>query len=207
MAHGEITYPAHSPNIIESKSMKLYFNGFNSAKLSDQDAFIEIVSKDLAARIGTSVQFKLWSVEDLKPVHNFSGWCLDNLDVVCDHYTPTPEFLTCGDILATEELYSNLLKSNCAVTLQPDWASIYIKYNGKKIDHAGLLKYIISLREHNEFHEQCVERIFNDIMTRCCPRELTVYARYTRRGGIDINPYRTSNKNFAYQENIRLNRQ
>ncbi|MFN8771258.1 MAG: hypothetical protein ACK5Z5_07075 [Neisseriaceae bacterium] len=121
---------------------------------------------------------------------------MDDLDIECNDYQPNVAYLKNDHEVITEKLYSNLLKSNCLVTEQPDWGTIYIEYTGIKINHEGLLKYIVSLRNHNEFHEQCVEKIFNDIRRKCSPDSLTVYARYTRRGGIDINPYRSTNKNY-----------
>lgn len=207
VAIGEITYPASTPNIIESKSMKLYFNSFNGTKFANSDQVINTVIKDLCKSIGAPVEFKLLPVDTHGSSSKFDGICLDNLDIQCDTYKPQPDYLTCNNNLTTEEVYTNLLKSNCMITHQPDWASVYIKYSGAQIEHQGLLRYIISLRDNNEFHEQCVERIFNDIMNRCKPNSLTVYARYTRRGGLDINPYRTTEKNFVAPNNNRLIRQ
>ena len=131
---------------------------------------------------------------------------LDDLDVTIDQYTINPSFLCHdGDVMVEEALCSHLLKSNCLVTNQPDWASIYIRYKGQKIDHTALLKYLISFRCHNEFHEQCVERIFMDVMQQLQPQQLSVYARYTRRGGLDINPFRSNVDEKV--GNIRLHRQ
>jgi 7-cyano-7-deazaguanine reductase len=131
---------------------------------------------------------------DAQPIQELSGLCLDRMDIDCDVFQPVPELLTAAlDALpVTETLTSNLLKSNCLVTGQPDWGSVQIHYSGPQIDQAGLLRYLVSFRGHNEFHEQCVERIYMDILTRCQPVKLQVYARYTRRGGLDINPWRTS---------------
>jgi 7-cyano-7-deazaguanine reductase len=207
VAIGEIIYPASTPNIIESKSMKLYFNSFNGTKFADSNAVIDTVTKDLSKSIGASVEFKLLPVDTHSSSIKFDGICLDDLDIQCDTYTPHPAYLSCSNNTVTEEVYTNLLKSNCMMTLQPDWASVHIKYSGAQIEHNSLLKYIISLRDNNEFHEQCVERIFNDIMTKCKPNSLTVYARYTRRGGLDINPFRTTEKNFVMPDNNRLIRQ
>ena len=137
----------------------------------------------------------------------FTGICLDNLDVACDRYQVYPDFLKTGEQIVTESLYSDLLKSNCLVTNQPDWGSVQIRYTGKKIDREGLLKYIVSFRNHNEFHEQCIERIYMDIMNRCQPSELIIYGRYTRRGGLDINPLRASMPISLDELNLRLIRQ
>jgi 7-cyano-7-deazaguanine reductase len=207
VAIGEIIYPASTPNIIESKSMKLYFNSFNGTKFENNNQIIETVIKDLSKSVGAPVEFRLLPVDICSNLTKFEGICLDDLDIQCDIYKPHPDYLTCNDNPVTEELYTNLLKSNCMMTLQPDWASVHIKYSGAQINHKGLLKYIISLRDNNEFHEQCIERIFHDIMTKCKPDSLTVYARYTRRGGLDINPFRTLQKDFIIPENNRLIRQ
>ena len=191
----KIIYPCESPNIIESKSMKLYFNSFNNSQFESINQVEQILATDLSKGVGAEVTIYLSSL-DKSNLHkmdaHFHGICLDNLDIECNTYQPEPEYLGTEDKNVTEVLYSDLLKSNCLVTFQPDWGSVQISYTGKKINHEGLLRYIISLRCHNEFHEQCVERIYNDIWTRCHPTTLTVYARYTRRGGLDINPYRSS---------------
>lgn len=207
VAIGEISYPASSLNIIESKSMKLYFNSFNNTKLSGVDELINTVTSDLSQGVGSSVKFKLIKLNDGFNIKcGSSAYCLDDLDIECSIYQPAPELLVCEKETVNECVYTNLLKSNCLVTNQPDWGTIYIDYFGAKINHEGLLKYIVSLRDHNEFHEQCVERVFNDIQNRCNPERLTVYARYTRRGGLDINPYRTTDKDFTVN-NLRLVRQ
>ena len=145
---------------------------------------------------------------DREPVHELDGLSLDRLDVECTQYQPAPELLTAefNEAPVTETLTSNLLKSNCLVTGQPDWGSVQIAYSGPQIDQEGLLQYIVSFRNHNEFHEQCVERIFMDLWTRCKPIKLMVYARYTRRGGLDINPWRTSHPQ-AMPKNVRTARQ
>ena len=210
--------PADSPNIIESKSFKLYLNSFNNTKLEGQDhgvaALHELLSHDLSDAAGARVSVKIEPLfnadeksEALFGVAQFEGVSLDRLDVECSHYTPAPQLLiTHDEAPISETLHSDLLKSNCLVTGQPDWGSVQISYYGAPIDQAGLLQYIVSFRNHNEFHEQCVERIFNDIWTRCQPTRLTVYARYTRRGGLDINPYRTSHPG-QLPANVRMTRQ
>jgi 7-cyano-7-deazaguanine reductase len=145
---------------------------------------------------------------DKEPVHELDGLNLDRMDIECTHYQPAPELLTAqhDEAPVTETFVSHLLKSNCLVTGQPDWGSVQISYSGSQIDQAGLLQYIVSFRNHNEFHEQCVERIFMDIWSRCKPLKLSVYARYTRRGGLDINPWRTSHPQSP-PANIRTARQ
>ena len=145
---------------------------------------------------------------DREPVYELDGLSLDRLDVECTRFTPAPELLRCavGETPVSEVLVSNLLKSNCLVTGQPDWGSVQISYTGAAIEQEGLLQYLVSFRNHNEFHEQCVERIFMDLWTRCHPLKLSVYARYTRRGGLDINPFRTSHPQ-ALPGNTRTARQ
>lgn len=188
--------PAESPNIIESKSFKLYLNSFAGERL-DTDTLRRHLGEDLSAAAGApvSVEFIGAGRFDMQQMQPLSGECIDDLpiDVGC-YGPPRPDFLVpdaSGEVV-NEVLVSHLLKSNCPVTGQPDWASVQIAYTGPRIDHAGLLRYLVSFREHDEFHEQCVERIFIDIMRHCAPRRLQVYARYTRRGGLDINPFRSS---------------
>ncbi len=196
-----ICYDCVSPNIIESKSMKLYFNSFNNTKFRDTSIVQETIKKDLTAKVGAPVEVTLQQLTMLNLNKNidlttcFAGESLDELDIECNVYQVKPDFLKIeSDAIVTEVLTSDLLKSNCLVTHQPDWGSVQIAYTGKKINRAGLLRYLVSFRNHNEFHEQCIERIFMDIMQRCQPLELTVYGRYTRRGGLDINPYRSTKK-------------
>ena len=201
--------PCTSINIIESKSFKLYLNSFNNTRFNSSNDVYQLLEKDLSTSLQSKLEITL-SILDISlnsSIESLPGKCIDNLDVSCDTYTINPNFLSCEDTQEiSETLYSNLLKSNCLVTNQPDWGSISISYTGKPINKAGLLKYIVSFRDHNEFHEQCVERIFMDIMQQCQPKKLTVYARYTRRGGLDINPIRSTNKEISIY-NQRLIRQ
>lgn len=209
-AIAEISYDCNTPFIIESKSMKLYFNSFNHSKFKDANDVEKLIKADLETRLGGEASVKITILQDLKDeklVANFQGICLDDLDIECFTYLVDAEFLSTKNDLVEETLYSNLLKSNCLVTNQPDWASIQIHYKGKQIDQTGLLRYLVSFRNHNEFHEQCIERIFVDIMKYCQPEELTVYGRYTRRGGLDINPYRSTQANLPEAINFRLVRQ
>ncbi len=209
-ALAEISYGCETPCIIESKSMKLYFNSFNNTNFKDAHTVEAIVKKDLEERVGGPVFVKispLTNLSDNKLFVGFNGECLDELDIECSSYEVNPSLLTHEEELVEETLFSNLLKSNCLVTNQPDWGSVQISYKGKKINRKGLLQYIVSFRNHNEFHEQCIERIFMDIMNYCNPEELTVYGRYTRRGGLDINPYRSTKKISHNMNNIRLCRQ
>jgi 7-cyano-7-deazaguanine reductase len=210
VAIATITAPADSPNIIESKSFKLYLNSFNQTRLTNEEALLELLREDLSNGFGAPVHVALHlpdSFDKLK-MGELGGMLLDRLDIEVDSYSPSPELLHAvkGEPPVSETLVSHLLKSNCLVTGQPDWASVQIQYVGDQINQEGLLKYLIGFREHNEFHEQCVERIFVDIMRRCAPTKLAVYARYTRRGGLDINPFR-SNYSSARPLNLRTARQ
>ena len=210
VAIAEIIYDCNSPRIIESKSLKLYFNSFNNTSFKNSTQVEQTIKKDIAERIDADVFVSIHPLSDdyVMPVLQvFEGESIDNLDVSCSVYLVDPSYLSVNETDVEEVLYSNLLKSNCLITNQPDWASVQIAYKGKKIDREGLLKYLVSYRNHNEFHEQCIERIFMDIMTFCKPEELTVYGRYTRRGGLDINPYRTTCQTGFDIKNIRLIRQ
>ncbi|MDR2711280.1 MAG: NADPH-dependent 7-cyano-7-deazaguanine reductase QueF [Burkholderiales bacterium] len=211
VALAHITVPATSPNLIESKSLKLYLNSFNQTVFSSADEVHDCLARDLAAAADAKVAVELILPEQFlaQGVASFEGFLLDTLPVSMDTYLPHPEFLSAQTDAAvvTETLTSYLLKSNCPVTGQPDWGSLQIAYTGYPINHEGLLKYIVSLRRHNGFHEQCVERIFMDVKRRCSPLRLSVYARYTRRGGIDINPFRASHADNPLPVNARLARQ
>ena len=216
VALAHITVPCESANLVESKSFKLYLNSFNNTKFADANEVLARIRTDISeavwrgATVQSSVGVKLLLPElfERERVQELEGLNLDRLDVECTQYTPAPDLLRAvvGEPPVTEVLTSNLLKSNCLVTGQPDWASVQISYTGPQIEQAGLLQYLVSFRNHNEFHEQCVERIFMDLWTRCQPLKLTVYARYTRRGGLDINPFRTSHPQ-ALPANVRTARQ
>ena len=192
----ECHVPITSENLIESKSFKLYLNSFNQTKFASAEDVRQVLQADLSACAGETVEVKLILPEQFTSLQfkEFEGTLLDSLDVEIEQYSPNTQFLALAKSGAEvkETLISHLLKSNCLITSQPDWASIQIRYEGKAIEHEGLLKYLISFRQHNEFHEQCVERIYNDIMQHCQPDKLTVCARYTRRGGLDINPFRSN---------------
>jgi len=202
VALAHITVPCETPNIVESKSFKLYLNSFNNTRFASAQDVQARIRADIseaawrgAGHAGTvGVKLLLPEQFDREPVHELDGLNLDRLDIECTQYQPAPERLSANfdEAPVSEVLVSHLLKSNCLVTGQPDWGSVRIAYSGPQIDQEGLLQYIVSFRNHNEFHEQCVERIFMDLWTRCKPIKLEVYARYTRRGGLDINPWRTS---------------
>ncbi|MGY8817520.1 MAG: NADPH-dependent 7-cyano-7-deazaguanine reductase QueF [Pseudomonadales bacterium] len=197
-AIAEITVSCKTKNIVESKSLKLYLNSLNQRRCESSDGILTLMKKDIESCVEGPVDVYMYSLDDfhIRGLPSFSGILLDDLDVVVDSYKPDPSLLSVeesGEIV-TETLYSHLLKTNCPVTNQPDWASIMIRYTGHPINAVGALKYIISYRHHQDFHEQCVERIYSEIYARCRPVELEVYARYCRRGGLDINPYRSSKK-------------
>lgn len=213
VALAQITVPCETPNIAESKSFKLYLNSFNNSQFDSSDTVRERIATDVGAAVWgkagrVGVRLLLPEQFGSEKVQELEGVPLDRLDLDCDRYTPAPDLLTAAvdEKPVTESLVSHLLKSNCLVTSQPDWGSVQINYSGPQIDQAGLLRYIVSFRNHNEFHEQCVERIYTDIMARCKPSKLSVYARYTRRGGLDINPWRTSHPQ-AMPTNVRSARQ
>lgn len=192
----QLIVPADSENIIESKSLKLYLNSFYGTKFSDENQVKHLIEKDCSAVLKKDIEVRMHDLKEFEgqALSSLKGQNIDDADIEFSEYKVNPEFLKLAEdkTIVEEILNSNLLKSNCLVTNQPDWASVQISYRGRKIDHESLLRYIVSFRCHNGFHEQCVERIFLDIMQHCAPEQLTVHAKYTRRGGIDINPYRTN---------------
>lgn len=196
VAVGEVSIPATSPNLIESKSFKLYLNSYNQTRFATWQAVVERLTSDLSACAGepVTVEVNPLSHYTQQPIVTMAGECIDDQDIEIERYDFDQSLLqdAAGETVVQETLHSHLLKSNCLITNQPDWGSVEIAYHGKQIDREKLLRYLVSFREHNEFHEQCVERIFTDIMKYCAPQSLTVYARYTRRGGLDINPYRST---------------
>jgi 7-cyano-7-deazaguanine reductase len=216
VAIAHVTVPCETPNIVESKSFKLYLNSFTNTRFASADEVRDRLRADISeaawrgapAPSSVGVRILMPDQFDREPVHELDGLSLDRLDIECSQYTPAPELLTAasGEQPVEEVLTSNLLKSNCLVTGQPDWGSVQIRYSGPQIEQGGLLQYLVSFRNHNEFHEQCVERIFMDLWKRCKPVKLAVYARYTRRGGLDINPFRTSHPQ-AIPANVRTARQ
>ncbi len=211
VAIASLMVPADSPNIVESKSMKLYFNSLNQTRVGSATELADLLRTDLSAGFGASVQLKLVSPEDFGKLAmgEFDGLLLDRLDIEVDRYEPDPSLLKVNkdETPVEETLVSHLLKSNCLVTGQPDWGSLQLRYVGHPIDQEGLLKYLIGFRTHQEFHEQCVERIFMDVLRQCAPTKLMVTARYTRRGGIDINPWRSNFSLSAMPANLRHARQ
>jgi len=196
VAMGEFAIPADSPNIIESKSFKLYLNSLNQSVFNSADELVAVLVQDLSAAAGKPVGVRVRSLAEItaEGVQAAPGVCIDELDVAISNYAqPQSELLRCDAARVVEEsLHSHLLKSNCPVTGQPDWGTLVVQYRGLALDHASLLAYLVSFRQHADFHEQCVERIFLDLQRLLKPEHLTVYARYVRRGGLDINPYRSS---------------
>ncbi len=214
VAVGEFSFPCDSRFMVESKSFKLYLNSFNQTPFSSIDEVKLCMQKDLSELVKATVTVNLYPLSEstehllsLYKVDSIDGICLDDIDLNITQYHPSPELLESDKTETVSEiLYSHLLKTNCPVTGQPDWASLVISYSGYKINHEKLLAYIVSFREHQDFHEHCVERIFCDLQMRCKPVKLCVYARYTRRGGLDINPYRSTDKHYQSKP-IRLVRQ
>ena len=200
VAVGQVELDYASLNLVESKSFKLYLNSFNQTRFASWDEVRSTLQRDLSACAQGAVSVTLYRVDELEgePVARFAGLCIDDQDIAIDNYEFDAALLTdaaSGEVVE-ETLVSHLLKSNCLITHQPDWGSVQIQYRGSQIDREKLLRYLVSFRHHNEFHEQCVERIFTDIQRFCQPESLSVYARYTRRGGLDINPWR-SNTSFV----------
>lgn len=194
-ATAEIRVPADSPNIVESKSLKLYFNSLAMTHYASENDVAETIEQDLSDCIGAEVDVILKNLAESEGarVARFPGHSLDSARVRCDRFEPDAALLRADpDDLVTEDLYSDLLRSLCPVTSQPDTGSVLVSYSGPRINREGLLRYIVSYRQHEDFHESCVEQMFIDILEKCQPDRLTVYARYNRRGGIDINPFRSN---------------
>ena len=207
VAVAELRVPADSPNLIESKSLKLYLNGFMQRAAASAAEVQALIAADLTRAAGARVQVSLHALDAAPAVSALRGDCIDDASVAIDRYgPPDATLLAFGDDQVEESLVSHLLKSNCPVTGQPDWASLQVRYRGPRLDRAALLRYLISFRRHAEFHEHCVERIFCDLWQRSHPDRLSVYARYTRRGGLDINPFRSSDPG-EQPDNPRLARQ
>lgn len=200
VAVGHVELSHETVNLIESKSFKLYLNSFNQTRFANWEAVQETLERDLSACAQGKVTVALYRLDEVEgqPIAHFHGSSIDNQDIEIESYQFNADYLdgAAGQKVVQETLVSHLLKSNCLITHQPDWGSVQIQYRGPQIDREKLLRYLVSFRHHNEFHEQCVERIFNDILRFCAPESLSVYARYTRRGGLDINPWR-SNTDFV----------
>ena len=186
--------PAASPRLVESKSVKLYLTAFNQTRFASEAEVAAAIERDMSAATGATVDATLTLPKGFAalPYAELAGECLDLLPIAIDAFSPDPEALAAEGPVVAELLYTRLFRSVCPVTGQPDYASVQLAYRGARIGHVGLLRYLVSFRRHPGFHEHCVERIFADVWRRCAPESLSVYARFMRRGGIDINPFRTS---------------
>jgi len=210
VAMAEFRFPCDSEFLVESKSFKLYLNSFNQTRFNGFADVAGVLQRDLSEACGATIELDLLPLASVSgaSMAKLPGECLDALEIEIGEYALNAELLSeaagSGEVVE-ETLHSHLLKSNCLVTRQPDWASVMIRYRGPRIDREALLRYLVSFRRHSEFHEQCVERIFVDLKRYCRPEQLTVYARYTRRGGLDINPFRSDFENSL--PNWRLVRQ
>ncbi len=191
---GRFFVPAESPNLVESKSFKLYLNSLNNTRFASDDEVSALLAGDLECALGSAPRIELLPIRNAEFAgREPGGACLDELQLTCSgQERPDPALLACGDSIVEETLYSHLLRSLCPVTGQPDWATLWLRYRGRAVDHASLLRYIVAFRRHQDFHEQCVERMFVDLSAVLQPEFLEIQAFYTRRGGLDINPYRSS---------------
>jgi len=209
VAIGEFRFNIESENIVESKSLKLYLNSLNQSRFKSLMTVQSLITSDLSRVTNSRVSVHLLNLDEVDTFSRLKAKNIDKQTIQINEYHYRPEILKVSNkestLVVQESLSSHLLKSNCLITNQPDWASIIIEYKGQKMCESALLKYIVSFRTHNEFHEQCVERIYMDIMNYCKPEKLTVYARYTRRGGLDINPWRSNH--LSTMSNTRLSRQ
>ena len=194
VAIAEFSFDPASANIIESKSFKYYLNSFNQTTFQSQGEVEKTLRGDLSQASGADVEVRLITVEsDMGIDSSPPGQCVDQLNCLVEHYQPSSDILEFSDELVEQrQLYSHLLKSNCPVTGQPDWATLWIQYSGRRLSEESFLKYVVAFRQYQGFHESCVERIFSDLLAKGEPDKLCVYARYTRRGGLDINPIRYS---------------
>lgn len=215
VARGRFIFPCTSPNLIESKSLKLYLNSLNQHRFADRDAAVATIQTDLSQVAGAAVQVMVQPFKGMQELLEMpDGTCLDALEVACDRYEVDAALLrqqlassALGEAVVEEVLYTDLFRSLCPVTGQPDWATVVICYRGAPIDHAAVLRYLVSFREHRDYHENCVERIYCDLMQRCQPQSLSVEANFLRRGGLDINPVRASSDSINYVLLPRYNRQ
>ena len=190
---GRFFIPADSPAMVESKSFKLYLNSLNGTRYHSEEALRQTVLTDIGKVVGSPIELELLSVDAPQLDGGVpEGECLDEMDIACEDCDPGPQLLKVGSDIVEEAVHSHLLRSLCPVTGQPDWATVYIRYRGCALDHASLLRYLVAFRKHQEYHEQCVERMFCDIRGVADPEFLEIQAFYTRRGGMDINPFRST---------------
>lgn len=208
VATAEIRVPADSPFLVESKSLKLYLNSYSMSRFSSATDVASTIGKDLSTCVGGRTDVRILPVarSEARRVSRMAGACLDSMAVNCSAWEVDADLLLADpDTLVEEDLHTHLLRSLCPVTSQPDIGSLQISYRGPQIDRASLLRYVVSYRQHSEFHEACVERMFVDLMSRCAPDQLSIHARYQRRGGVDINPFRSNTGGLPL--NLRLWRQ
>ncbi|MEO8345304.1 MAG: NADPH-dependent 7-cyano-7-deazaguanine reductase QueF [Betaproteobacteria bacterium] len=200
--------PANSPAIVESKSVKLYLGAFAQTRFDDAAEVRATIERDLSHAAGAPVQVELTVPGKYRSARDaeLAGESLDDLPVLVQRYQLAPELLAAEGPMTEEVLKTDLFRSLCPITFQPDFASVQVAYRGPAIDHAALLRYLVSYRCHPGFHEHCVERIFVDLVVHCRCETLSVYARFTRRGGVDINPFRT-NAGIAAPRGVRTARQ
>jgi 7-cyano-7-deazaguanine reductase len=214
VARGRFIFPCQSPNLVESKSLKLYLASLNQHAFADINAARDCIRQDLSTAAGADVEVLLQDFSGMQEMLDApTGICLDQLAVACEQYEVDAGLLQLAqsdaayEQLVDEVLYTDLFRSRCPITRQPDWATLTVCYQGPQIDQAGLLRYLVSYRQHNDFHENCVERIFCDITSRCRPQSLSVEANFLRRGGLDINPVRATSEMMDYVLFPRYNRQ
>lgn len=205
VATGNIVYSSDSPNLVESKSLKLYLNSFNNSKFSSAQSIETTIENDLSNILMTKILVRVFDLDSTNSIVRPDGCCIDNLELQIEDFNfdsrlKVLQEMIASEAIVSEKLHSNLLRSNCPITNQPDWGSIAVEYTGRKLSREHLLRYILFYRNHNDFHENCVENIYSELMTWCQPSSLKVYANYTRRGGIDINPYRSSKKDFCLEQ-------
>lgn len=209
VATAELIIPAETPNIVESKSLKLYLNSFAMSRFAGAEEVCSTIAKDIGTCVGCEIVVRVTPViaAEARRVARLAGTCIDSTEAACTDFEVNPKLLQADDDeTVTEDLHTHLLRSLCPVTAQPDIGSLQISYRGPRIDRASLLRYVVSYRRHNDFHEACVERMFLDLVAQCRPEALSIHARYQRRGGIDINPFR-SNTADERGLNLRLWRQ
>ena len=208
VALATLEIPAESPSLVESKSMKLYLGSFAQTNFAGMTEVSAAIERDVSAVTGAKVGVTLRgpAAFDAQTIRELAGESLDSLTVPCDTYDVEPGFLEAGGERVEETVTTRLFRSVCPVTSQPDIASVQVAYRGPRLDREGLLRYLVSYRCHAGFHEHCVERIYVDVAARCGCEQLSVLARFTRRGGLDINPFRT-NAGATAPANVRTARQ
>lgn len=194
IAVAEIRVPAGTSNMVESKSLKLYLNSFSMTRVGSADSLREIIARDIGRIVEEHVSVQLILPEAFGKLRIIEpeGICIDRQKIMITEFSINPNLLAVEKSRVSETLYSRLIRTNCPVTGQPDWATVCLTYSGPRIRPDSLLRYFVSFRQHKGFHESCVETMFCHILQKCQPESLTISARFTRRGGIDINPFRST---------------